>query len=60
MKNLFVFEEIYRVAERFSFMPFLQCLSVSVGGILILLNFTSRGKKGFGQADMPVSLSIAP
>lgn len=44
MKSLFISETITRVAEKPSFTAFLQCLPVSVGGILALVNFT-EGKK---------------
>lgn len=45
MKSLFISETITRVAEKPSFTAFLQCLPVSVGGILALVNFTEGGKK---------------
>lgn len=49
------------VAKKPSFTAFLQFFSVSVGGILALVNYTEEEKrKAFGQAAVPVSFSIAP
>lgn len=59
MKNPFLSEAMNWVAKEPSFTAFLQFLSVSVGGILALVNYTEEEKKAYGQAAMPVLFSIA-
>ena len=57
MKSLFISEATNRVAEKPSFTAFLQCLPVSVGGILVLVNFTEGEKKPLGRQ---ICLSHSP
>lgn len=57
MKSLFISEATHSVAEKPSFTAILQCLPVSVGGILALVTTKGKEKKPLSKH---ICLSYSP